>query len=156
MSSIRSRYTPTASVPEKAATAVAGVCSNWAREASRFAPELEVLEYTGDGRAALLERLREDGRGKLLVVSYALLQLGMIADAIEPLQTALRLSPQYRDARYLLSDVYSRLGRYNEAAESWGKFLEIVPNGPEALTKQAWAYLYLDEHGREAATDARR
>jgi len=89
-------------------------------------------------------------------IGLTLLQLGMIADAIEPLQTALRLSPQYRDARYLLSDVYSRLGRYNEAAESWGKFLEIVPNGPEALTKQAWAYLYLDEHGREAATDARR
>jgi len=50
------------------------VCSNWAREAGRFAPELDVLEYTGDGRPALLERLRESGRGKLLIVSYALLQ----------------------------------------------------------------------------------
>ena len=50
------------------------VCSNWAREAARFAPELQVLEYTGDGRAALLERLRDDGRSKLLIVSYALLQ----------------------------------------------------------------------------------
>jgi len=33
-----------------------------------------VLEYTGDGRAGLLEALREDGRGKLMIVSYALLQ----------------------------------------------------------------------------------
>ncbi len=51
------------------------VCSNWAREARRFAPELEVLEYTGDARGALLERVAEgDGRGKLLICSYALLQ----------------------------------------------------------------------------------
>jgi tetratricopeptide (TPR) repeat protein len=89
-------------------------------------------------------------------IGLTLLQLGQVADAIEPLQTAVRLAPKYRDARYLLSDAYSRSGRYNEAAESWGKFLEIVPNGPEALTKQAWAYLYLGEHGREAATDARQ
>jgi superfamily II DNA or RNA helicase len=50
------------------------VCSNWAREASRFAPDLTVLEYTGDGRTALLETLRVDGRNKLVVCSYALLQ----------------------------------------------------------------------------------
>ncbi|HVY32162.1 MAG TPA: DEAD/DEAH box helicase [Polyangiaceae bacterium] len=50
------------------------VCSNWAREAARFAPSLEVLEYTGEGRDALLESLRQSGRGKLLIVSYALLQ----------------------------------------------------------------------------------
>jgi superfamily II DNA or RNA helicase len=50
------------------------VCSNWAREAARFAPELSVLEYTGDGRSGLLQELREAGRGKLLIVSYALLQ----------------------------------------------------------------------------------
>jgi SNF2 family DNA or RNA helicase len=50
------------------------VCSNWAREAARFAPSLEVLEYTGEGRDALLESIRKDGRGKLLIASYALMQ----------------------------------------------------------------------------------
>jgi superfamily II DNA or RNA helicase len=50
------------------------VCSNWAREAGRFAPELTVLEYTGDRRAELLDELRQSGEGKLLVCSYALLQ----------------------------------------------------------------------------------
>ncbi len=50
------------------------VCSNWAREAGRFAPDLQVLEYTGERRAELLEELREGGQGKLLVCSYALLQ----------------------------------------------------------------------------------
>ncbi|HYP89308.1 MAG TPA: DEAD/DEAH box helicase, partial [Polyangiaceae bacterium] len=61
---------------EGAALVVAptSVCSNWAREAARFAPDLEVLEYAGDNRAAMIEAIRADGRGKLLIVSYALLQ----------------------------------------------------------------------------------
>jgi len=61
---------------EGAALVVAptSVCSNWAREAARFAPDLAVLEYTGDGRSALLEQVRENGNGKLLICSYALLQ----------------------------------------------------------------------------------
>lgn len=50
------------------------VCSNWAREAARFAPDLTVLEYTGERRAGLLEQLGENGRGKLVICSYALLQ----------------------------------------------------------------------------------
>lgn len=50
------------------------VCSNWAREAARFAPDLKVLEYTGDNRAELVEQLRADGQGKLMICSYALLQ----------------------------------------------------------------------------------
>lgn len=50
------------------------VCSNWAREAARFAPDLQVIEYTGENRAPRLAQLREDGRGKLVITSYALLQ----------------------------------------------------------------------------------
>jgi superfamily II DNA or RNA helicase len=50
------------------------VCSNWAREAARFAPELEVLEYAGEGRDERLARLEGGGAGKLVIVSYALLQ----------------------------------------------------------------------------------
>jgi SNF2 family DNA or RNA helicase len=50
------------------------VCSNWRRETERFAPELEVLDYATQDRAACLQRLREAGRGKLLVCSYQLLQ----------------------------------------------------------------------------------
>jgi superfamily II DNA or RNA helicase len=50
------------------------VCTNWAREAARFAPSLEVLEYAGDRREQLLEKIRQGGQGKLLIASYALLQ----------------------------------------------------------------------------------
>jgi superfamily II DNA or RNA helicase len=49
------------------------VCANWAREARRFAPELEVIEYQGDARGPLLERLRAPGGGRLVICSYALL-----------------------------------------------------------------------------------
>jgi SNF2 family DNA or RNA helicase len=49
------------------------VCTNWAREAQRFAPDLEVIEYQEAGRAALLERVRESGRRKLVVCSYQML-----------------------------------------------------------------------------------
>jgi superfamily II DNA or RNA helicase len=49
------------------------VCANWAREAQRFAPDLEVIEYHSDGRAALLERVRESGANKLVVCSYQML-----------------------------------------------------------------------------------
>jgi len=82
------------------------------------------------------------------------MRLGKFSEATAPLQEALRLDPNYRNARYLLSDAYSKVGRYDDAAESWTKFLEIVPNGPEALTKRSWNYLYIGEHGREAAADA--
>ncbi|HEX8068716.1 MAG TPA: tetratricopeptide repeat protein [Pyrinomonadaceae bacterium] len=89
-------------------------------------------------------------------IGLTLVQLGRYADAVGPLQDALRVAPQYRNARYLLGEAYHRTGRWNEAIEAWGKFLEIVPNGPDALTNRLWDYLYLGGHGREAAADARQ
>jgi tetratricopeptide (TPR) repeat protein len=108
--------------------------------------------------AAYLEARRLDPNHPAVQhnIGLTLIKLGRAGEAIEPLQAALRLDPQYRNARYLLSDAYGILGRYEEAAKSWGKFLELVPNGPEALTKRSWSYLYLGGHGREAAADARQ
>ncbi len=50
------------------------VCRNWLDELGRFAPSLKVLEYTGKGRSALLERFRSASSADVLIVSYALLQ----------------------------------------------------------------------------------
>ncbi|HSU40688.1 MAG TPA: DEAD/DEAH box helicase [Polyangiaceae bacterium] len=50
------------------------VCRNWLEELRRFAPSLTVLEYTGKGRAALLEPFRSASPPDVLIVSYALLQ----------------------------------------------------------------------------------
>jgi tetratricopeptide (TPR) repeat protein len=54
--------------------------------------------------------------------------MGRFSQAIDPLTEALRLDPLYRNARYLLSDAYMRSGRYQEAIDSWTKFLELVPD----------------------------
>ncbi len=50
------------------------VCRNWLEELRRFAPSLTVLEYSGKGRAALLEQFRSGPARDVLIVSYALLQ----------------------------------------------------------------------------------
>lgn len=50
------------------------VCRNWCEEFRRFAPDLEVREYAGKGRAALLEEIRAAALADVVVVSYALLQ----------------------------------------------------------------------------------
>jgi tetratricopeptide (TPR) repeat protein len=111
-----------------------------------------------DALAAYLEARRLDPNDAAIHhnIGLMLIQLGRVGEALVPLQVALRLEPRYRNARYLLSDAYGILGRYDEAAKSWGKFLELVPDGPEALTKRSWSYIYLGGHGREAAADARR
>ena len=116
------------------------------------------LGRTDDALAAYSEaaRLDPDEPATQHNLGLTLMRLNRVAESVAPLREALRLEPRYRNARYLLSDAYSQLGRYEEAAESWGKFLELVPDGPEALTKRAWAYLYLGAHGREAAACARR
>ena len=88
-------------------------------------------------------------------IGLMLMRLGRFSEAIPPLQEALRLDPKYRNARFFLSDAYSKVGRYLDAADSFTKFLEIVPNGPDALTKRSWNYLYAGDHGREAAESAR-
>lgn len=47
------------------------VCSNWVREAERFAPTLKVVEYAGAGREEALQSLSAK---TLVICSYALLQ----------------------------------------------------------------------------------
>jgi tetratricopeptide (TPR) repeat protein len=88
-------------------------------------------------------------------IGLMLMRLGRFSEAIIPLQEALRLDPQYRNARYFLADAYTKTGSYDKAIDSWTKFLELVPNGPDALTNRSWTYLYQGGHGREAAADAR-
>jgi tetratricopeptide (TPR) repeat protein len=89
-------------------------------------------------------------------VGLMLMRLGRFAEAIEPLNEALRLDPGYRNARFLLSDAYSRAGCYADAVDSWTTFLAIVPDGPEALHNRAWNYMYLGGHGEAAAADAQQ
>jgi tetratricopeptide (TPR) repeat protein len=43
-----------------------------------------------------------------------------------------RCLPSYQNARYLLSSAYSRAGRYEEAVDSFTKFLQLRPRGRDA------------------------
>ena len=88
-------------------------------------------------------------------IGLLFMKRGRFLEAIPPFEEALRLDPRYRNARYYLADAYTKTHSYDKAIDSWTKFLEIVPNGPDALTNRSWTYLYEGGHGREAAADAR-
>jgi tetratricopeptide (TPR) repeat protein len=87
-------------------------------------------------------------------IGLVFMRMGRFADAVAPLEEALRLNPQYSNARYMLSDAYTYTFQYEKAVQSWSKFLELVPNGPEALIKQTWDYLYWGGHGEQAAANS--
>lgn len=125
--------------------------------------ELGNLLHNGFGRiddalAAYAEarRLNPDMPAIHHNIGLMMMRLGRFSEAVAPLQEALRLNSEYRNAIYLLSDALSKIGRYKESTESWTKFLELVPNDPDALTKRSWNYLYAGGNGREAASDARK
>lgn len=84
------------------------------------------------------------------------MRLGKFNEAIEPFQEAIKLNYRDRNTWYFISDAYSKVGRYEDSVKSWTQFLYIVPNGPEALTKQAWNYLYVGGYGKETAANARQ
>jgi len=88
-------------------------------------------------------------------IGLLLFRQGKFSEAIPYYEEALRLDPKYRNARYFLADCYTRTRQYDKAIDSWSKFLELVPNGPDCLMSRAWTYLYMGSHGREAAADAR-
>jgi len=89
-------------------------------------------------------------------IGLMLMRLGRFSEAVAPLQESIRLDAENRNAIYLLSDAFTRVGRFKESTESWTKFLELIPNDPDALTKRSWNYLYAGGNGREAAADARK
>ena len=130
---------------------------------ARIQNEIGNLLHNGFGRidealTAYIEarRLKSDSPGIHHNIGLMMMRLGRFSEAIAPLQEAIRLNAEYRNAIYLLSDAFNRTARYKEAAESWTRFLELVPNDPDALTKRSWNYLYAGGNGREAAADARK
>jgi tetratricopeptide (TPR) repeat protein len=119
------------------------------------------LDRFGSGRlddalAAYLEarRLNPDLYYVHHNIGLVFMRLERFSEAVNPFQEALRLNPQFRYARFGLADAYTKIGSYDKAIDSWTRFLELVPNGPDALTKRSWTYLYQGGHGREAAADA--
>ncbi|TMQ31886.1 MAG: tetratricopeptide repeat protein [Planctomycetota bacterium] len=59
-----------------------------------------------------------------------LAELGEADEAVEALEKALELDPDYGDAHYNLADVLDSQGRKEQAAEHWRSYLRQQPVGP--------------------------
>lgn len=79
---------------------------------------------------------------------------GQPAKAVEELEKAIRISPEYADAYNNLAVQHIRLGRYDEAAGELERAIEIAGPNPLLLTNLAFTRIQLDRIP-EAATAAR-
>ena len=85
-------------------------------------------------KAAEMEPNRAEplaGRG------LALLDLGRTASAIAAFQQALKLNPREGLALMGLAEAYRAEGNKEEAITYYEKYLEVLPNGPEAAVAKA-------------------
>lgn len=105
-------------------------------------------------------RLRPDDPAVHDSIGFALHNNGRIEErfdeAIEPLETAARLDPRYDNARYHLSNAYNRVGRFEDAVQSFTTLLALRPDLPEGLQHRAWNALYAGGRGAMVAADATR
>jgi Flp pilus assembly protein TadD len=62
----------------------------------------------------------------------ALLDLGQAAEAMEPIETAIKLRPKRAQYRVLLGDALKAQGKHEEARAAWEKALEVDPNDRDA------------------------
>ncbi len=86
------------------------------------------------GRAADLEPARAEplaGRG------LALLDMGQQLQAEASFRQALKLNPRYGVALMGLAEAYRAQGKRSEAIQYYEKYLEVLPDGPEASVARA-------------------
>ena len=79
----------------------------------------------------------------------ALISQGRLQDAIEQLQAALKIKPDYADAHYNLGFVFARLGELEKGIHHFKETLRLEPKNLKALNNLGVALL-LQNRGREA------
>lgn len=77
-----------------------------------------------------------------------------LAKAIEKLELAIRLDPDFREAHVNLGAQYARLGRFQEAMTHFRTSIQISPD-PKAYSNLALCYLKLEQYD-DAQTFARK
>lgn len=75
--------------------------------------------------------------------------------AIEKLEEAVRIDPEFREAQTNLGAQYVRSGRLDAAVPHFRKAFEAGPPDPITCANLAWAYTYLKQY-REAEAMARK
>lgn len=78
-----------------------------------------------------------------------------LEQAVEALQHAIRLNPDYAEAHLLLGNVYAKLLRWKEAIESYKQSIRINPDSAEAHYNWASAYANIGSY-REAVEPFKR
>jgi len=76
--------------------------------------------------------LRPDRADPFAGRGLALLKMGDLSQAEASFQEALKLNPSFGIAVIGLAKTYLAQGRKDKAADYYGKYLEILPDGPEA------------------------
>ncbi|MBI2021411.1 O-antigen ligase family protein [Candidatus Daviesbacteria bacterium] len=63
-------------------------------------------------------------------------QFNKLEEAAEPAQKAVELKPNYKEAHFLLAELYTNLQQKENAEQEIKEVLKITPNDPDALKKQ--------------------
>jgi predicted aspartyl protease/Flp pilus assembly protein TadD len=68
---------------------------------------------------------------------------GLLEDALDEAQAALRLAPRDAEIHHTVGSIYERMLRYEEAANAYGDFVNLLPN-KDRSPKAAWSRSEID------------
>ncbi len=81
-------------------------------------------------------------------MASALMEMGKFDEAVDSCQQALRLRPDYTEARTNLGNALLKLGRHDESLMCHDDVLRLSPNDPMAHWNRALAWLLLGDYER--------
>ena len=81
-------------------------------------------------------------------MASALMEMGKFDEAVDSCQQALRLRPDYTEARTNLGNALLKLGRHDESLTCYDDVLRLSPNDPMAHWNRALAWLLLGDYER--------
>ncbi|MEP7195264.1 MAG: tetratricopeptide repeat protein [Saprospiraceae bacterium] len=117
---------------------------DWKDEYSLFSKDVQISKNSIKAHSELAYHLVE----RIKVTKDTLISNALIAEAIPHLQKTVQLYPRHANALYLLGNLNYLKKDYEKAAESYDKYLELVPTGKEVMRNLQVCYR---EYGRDLA-----